>query len=57
MFLLVENQKFVISLMTILYIHVEKIFLKLKNVQSSDDVTLSGIITDKNLTFKRHIDN
>ena len=26
-------------------------------VQSSDDVTLLGVLTDKNLTFKKHIDN
>ena len=26
-------------------------------IQSSDDVTLLGVITDQSLTFKRHIDN
>ena len=26
-------------------------------VQSSDDVTLLGVMIDKNLTFKKHIDN
>ena len=26
-------------------------------VQSSDDVTFLGVMTDKNLTFKKHIDN
>ena len=26
-------------------------------VQSSNDVTLLGVMTDKNLTFKKHIDN
>ena len=25
--------------------------------QSSDDVTLLGVMIDKNLTFKKHIDN
>ena len=30
--LCVSHQKFVISLMTVLYIHVEKIFLKLKGI-------------------------
>ena len=27
------------------------------SVQSSDDVTLLGVIIDKSLTFKKHIDN
>ena len=26
-------------------------------VRSSDDVTLQGVLIDKNLTFKKHIDN
>ena len=26
-------------------------------VQSRDDVTLLGVTTDKNLTFKKHVDN
>ena len=25
--------------------------------QSSEDVTLLGVITDKSLTFKKHVDN
>ena len=37
------------------YEHMLKI--NLTCVQSSDDVTLLGIITDKSLTFKKYIDN
>ena len=37
------------------YKHILKI--NLTCVQSSDDVTLLGVMTDKNLTFKKHIDN
>ena len=37
------------------YKHPLKIYLTC--VQSSDDVTLKGVIIDKNLTFKKHIDN
>ena len=37
------------------YKHLLKI--KLTCVQSSDDVTLLGVMIDKNLTFKKHIDN
>ena len=35
--------------------HILKI--NLTCVQSSDDVTLLSVIIDKNLTFKKHIDN
>ena len=35
--------------------HILKI--NLTCVQSSDDVTLLGVMIDKNLTFKKHIDN
>ena len=31
--------------------------INLTCVQSSDDITLLGVIIDKNLTFKKHIDN
>lgn len=31
--------------------------INLTCIQSSNDVTLLGIITDKSLTFKKHIDN
>ena len=37
------------------YIHILKI--NLTCIQSSDDVTLLGVMIDKNLTFKKHIDN
>ena len=37
------------------YKHILKINLTF--VQSSDDVTLQGVTIDKNLTFKKHIDN
>ena len=37
------------------YRHISKI--NLTYVQSSDDVTLLDVMTDKNLTFKKHIDN
>ena len=37
------------------YEHILKI--NLTCVQSSDDVTLLGVMIDKNLTFKKHIDN
>ena len=37
------------------YKHILKI--NLTCVQSSDDVTLLGVLIDKNLTFKKHIDN
>ena len=33
------------------------IYQKLTCVQSSDDVTLLGVIIDKSLTFKIHIEN
>ena len=39
----------------ICYEHILKV--NLTCVQSSDDVTLLGVIIDKNLTFKNHIDN
>ena len=35
--------------------HISKI--NLTCVQSSDDITLLGVMIDKNLTFKKHIDN
>ena len=36
-----------------------KLILKINStcVQSSDDVTFLGVMTDKNITFKKHIDN
>ena len=36
-----------------------KLILKINStcVQSSDNVTLLGVMIDKNLTFKKHIDN
>ena len=37
------------------YKHILKI--NSTSVQSSDDVTLLGVMIDKNLTFKKHIDN
>ena len=37
------------------YKHILKI--NLTCVQSSDDVTLLGVMADKNLAFKKHIDN
>ena len=37
------------------YKHILKI--KWTCVESSDDVTLFGVMTDKNLTFKRHVEN
>ena len=37
------------------YKHILKI--NLICVQSSDDVTLLGVMTDKNLIFKKHFDN
>ena len=37
------------------YKHILKIDLTC--VQSSDDVTLSAVMVDNNLTFKKHIDN
>ena len=37
------------------YEHILKI--NLTCVQSSHDVTLLGVITDKSLTFKKHVDN
>ena len=39
----------------ICYEHILK--TNLTCVQSSDDVTLLGVIMDKNLTFKKHIDS
>ena len=39
----------------ICYEHILK--TNLTGVQSSDDVTLLGVIMDKNLTFKKHIDS
>ena len=41
--------------MAILYIHLEKIFLK--DLQPSDDVALFVVIACNSLTFKKYIDN
>ena len=36
-----------------------RLILKINStcVQSSDDVTFLGVMIDKNITFKKHIDN